>query len=375
VRDHVTHSGARWKLRTRPDAVPTMQLWDGDVTAWLAEGRAPGLVEIGNDALWVRGWTAYQDLRVRVREAMIVEEAFIPDGSTEREVIGVRGDTIEVAMSFPEGFLTVATLPCDQVGLDRRNVGAAALLPPAVGEIALRTKATIETPAGTFELGRFGYTGGSRVPDGLLATRHAPPRPGGPDVISVMICGGWVFGDVPRTGRLGRSSIQWGSNMRCPDSGQGVFVAHPVVHPTRVCSHAIPLYLRSATFLDHVGKLQPRAGFRVDRQDGPMTRISIPGAPVELMNGADWAVETDRIADCERVEPPPPTEIDPAVRARWPRIRPDGGTPPPPRAISGRRGSRHGDDATPSGHHPSALPLHGVRLERRLERQRRRRRR
>jgi hypothetical protein len=174
----VIHGDVTWKLRTRLDAVPTLGVVDGAVTAWirdelLPDGNGPNaVVEVESAVIWVRARIAAEDPSVVITSPIVALDAYIPDGTTDRHVIRLEGDKLWVDVGMPGVSSTALGFACDRVGLERTGNAVGSLLPPPVAETVVRPTANVHTPMGDLPVARFAVGHGSEVPRGLVVTLH-----------------------------------------------------------------------------------------------------------------------------------------------------------------------------------------------------------
>jgi hypothetical protein len=276
---------------------------EGAVTAWI--GGEPGtdgeglnaVVEVENATMRVRARVAEEDLRAVLAAPLVALDAFVADLRTERHLVALEGDRLWVDVGMPGAGSTVLTLPCDALGLVRRDLDADALLPPPRGETTIAPGAKIRTGNGERPVAQLAMGHGSSVPRGVPATIRE--RRGGRTLVSIAACGGTVFGTVADKDVLGPSRGAWGSNFHCADTGNHVFLAaRPLVRPRR-CAAEVPLFVRTSTLEDAIGVLKANALFQVDGHErGATTLITIEAPAVAPLERARFAVRTRDLATC-----------------------------------------------------------------------------
>jgi hypothetical protein len=303
VRGAVTRNDVTWKLRTRLDAVPTLGVVEGAVTAWLhddliLDGDGPnGVVEVESAVMRVRARVAAEDLTVVLAAPIVALGTYIPDAMTDRHVIRLKSEELWIDVGMPGASGTTLLLPCDRVGLERKGDEVGSLLPPPLAETTVRLDARIHTPTGDLPVGGFAVGHGSAVPRGLAATLHE--RRGARSLISIAACGGTVFGTVANGDVRGPSRVGWGSNFRCASTGTHVFLEPPRLAGKRRCPTDLPLLVRTSTLEDVIGVLKANAAFRVDgHEKGATTLITVASPAVAPLVPAHFSVWTADLATC-----------------------------------------------------------------------------
>jgi len=301
VQGQVTRSDVKWKLRTRLDVIPSMVVREGHVTGWLREPLRQDVLafaEVESPSMQVRAWVAPEDLAVVLREPTVVLDSLIPDGVTDHRVIeldAAHSDaTVEVVFA---GLMTTAThVPCDELGLERKDIGTGALLPPSRGDVVVRHSATIEK---NMLISRVTAGSGARKPDGVLAELRGDDIDHGARLVSIRTCGGTLFGKLPKSDLLGAPTLGWGSSFQCPNTGEHFFVGQTPIDSVVTCKNAIPVFVQTATLRDPVGTLTAGASVRIDGpgEDGAV-RITVPDSPVMLLGTAHFVVNAADVASC-----------------------------------------------------------------------------
>jgi len=306
VRGQVSRNDVTWRLRTRLDAVPTLQVYQGAVTAWLQaspgiEGDGPNaVVEVESTTMRVRARVAWEDLVVVLASPLVARGTYIPDARTDRRVTDVEAGKLSLDIGMPGVGSVVMPVSCDAVGLERKDLDVGALLPPAGKETTVRRDAQIRTAERDLPVSRFALGHGSSVPPGVPAIVRE--RRGGRTLISIAACGGTVFGTIAAGDDLGPSRASWGSNFHCENTGEHVFLAPRPLTRRKRCPADVPLLVRSRTLEDVIGVLEAGAMFRVDGQEsGATTLITVAEPPVSVIKPAHLAVHTRDLATCADV--------------------------------------------------------------------------
>jgi hypothetical protein len=303
LRGRATERGVAWRLRTRLDAVATMQVEDAFVTAWVEDvprrHQPRGLVLAENGAMKLRALVASEDLRVVVTEAFVSLPGHIPDGITHRTILGVEGAEAWVNIDIEGATGTISTLPCSSLGFEPNDVGVERLLPPSRGEVVVKRTAQVNTGDGFIPVRSFWTPSGVSEPDGLLAELRRDDRDAAARLVSFDTCGGTVYGFVLEADLLGPPRVRHGSNARCPNTGPGTFVVPSKLDRLMTCARDVPVLLRSATLEDPVGVLKAGATFRVDGGEaGGTTLVTVEAPPARPFDNASFSVSSAALADC-----------------------------------------------------------------------------
>lgn len=319
VRGQVARHDVTWRLRTRLETVPSMKVREGRVTGWIRElvfrddqGRSDGnmtaVAEVENANMMVRALVGPEDLDVVVVKPFVVRGFVIPDGETDRRVIWSGDGRIFIQIGVGGVPPDAQPVACDRLGLERKELGTANLLPPTTKSTLVRPNAWLGIDGGDVPVSGFDRPGGKFVkqhPDGHRETIGVLGELRGTDddpkhrSISFRSCGGTVFGTVATADVLSPPKYGHGSNERCPGTGEHVFAADRPVAPTVICSRQIPLYVRTATLEDPVGFLKVGAHLRIDGGiKGDTELVSVPDAPIELLGPARLAARVSDLAAC-----------------------------------------------------------------------------
>ena len=313
VEDQVQRNDVAWKLRTRLDAVPSLLVESGTVTAWLqhhwrTRGDGPNaVVELENAAMKLRAWVAPEDLNVVVKTAFVLQDSVIPDGVTEHRVVelDVDPDPDEIYLRFdlPQGEQALVPLLCTQLGLARRGIDTRALLPAEGDEVLVVRGAQLTLKSGrqlrvedlSTVSGIGGYVSGG-IAAILLdgdATRPLLRFEG--------TCGGTVFGRVARRDLRPMPNLRHGTSARCPGTGAWAFINPTPLKHLKTCAADVPLFVRSSTLEDPIGVLKAHAPFQVDEAGTPSVVISVLDSPVSLLPLAKLTIRARDLARCEDV--------------------------------------------------------------------------
>ncbi len=311
--DDIELGDVELKLRTRIDAMPSMVLRQGHTTLWLGNAkRRPGvgprpqaLVEVTSGDLTLRGVVGEEHIQVLLGTATKVMDHFVADTFTDRSVLRVSDEWITVSVDFEGLMSTSAEVECEGLSLRRKREDVRGLLPPSTREnVVLRPNAPLITEDDTLEV-KVLQTFGSHQPAGPLANLHGAPNNQG-QLVSLITCGGLLYGHVSPRDVLGTSRLAWGSSARCPNTGRHAFAGDGSSQPTHRCPKALPIYLATGTLEDRVGTLTAGGAIRVVRKLSHRTTVVAPAlSPVELVEAAEFVVDDRELANCDELAPTP----------------------------------------------------------------------
>ncbi len=303
VRGEVTHSDVVWKLRTRLDAIRTMQVEEGRVTGFLQAGKRRGepyaLAEVENSSMLIRAFVATEDLEVVVSKAYESLPGYFPDGFRHRPVLEVQGDETLLAIDMEGAVSTGSYLACETLGLVPRDLGAERSLPPARGEVVVKKGVSVKTPDGFYPIDGLGTPWGPSSPEGILGELRGDDTDPLARLVSFKTCGGVVLGFVPKSHLLGPPKLMHGSSAQCPNVGASVFAMRgPIQRPVK-CPREIPVFLRSQTLEDPVGILRAGAKFELHGEEAGGTRlIWVDLPPAVPLEGFSFSVRVQDLEDC-----------------------------------------------------------------------------
>jgi hypothetical protein len=319
IRGQVTRQDVTWKLRTRLETVPSVQVREGQVTGWIRKlmfrddrGRQDGsmlaVAQVENAGMVIRALVGPEDLNVVLVEPFVVRGAVIPDGETDRRVAWSDDGRIFVQIGIGGFPLDAQPVPCGRLGLKRKELGTGNLLQPPTRSIVVRPNAWLSIDGGAVPVSGFDRPGGKyfkRHPDGRLETMGVEGELRGAAAdpkrrsISFRTCGGTVFGAVATIDVLGPPKYGQGSSERCPGTGEHIFGVDRPIEPTVVCPHQIPLFVRTTTLEDPVGFLRANAHLRIDGGiKGDTEIVAVPDAPIELLGSARLVARVSDLAAC-----------------------------------------------------------------------------
>ena len=165
--------------RTRPDAVATFAVEEADVTAWVpeAESGVPwmALAQVENASMRVHGLVALEDLRVLLTKPQFARPGYLPDGFTERAVVGVEADVLVLEVELHGLTTTTMRVPCSEASVMPTDDGFEALLPDAQGEVVVKADAQIHVGDDSVRAGDTWLPSGVARVDGKLAELRARP--------------------------------------------------------------------------------------------------------------------------------------------------------------------------------------------------------
>jgi hypothetical protein len=303
VRGQVTRSDVVWKLRTRLDAIPTMQIEAGRVTGWLGSDergyRPNALAEVENSSMLMRAFVATEDLEVVVSKAYESLPGYFPDGFRHRPVLKVEGDKAMLSIDMQGAVGTASILACETLGLVPSDLGTERSLPPARGEVVVKKGANVKTPDGFYGIDHLWTPYGAESPEGILAVLRGDDSDPLARLVSFTTCGGIVLGYVPKSHLLGPPKVMHGSSAHCPNVGASVFVErNPLERPVK-CPREIPVFLRSETLEDPVGILRAGARFQVSEKKARETKlIDVEAPPAVPLEGFSFSVRAEDLEDC-----------------------------------------------------------------------------
>jgi hypothetical protein len=247
----------------------------------------------------LRAVVAAEDLKVVVTTGFVSHVGYIPDGFTHRAVLDVKADEVTVDDT------SYSVLPCSALGVMPNEVDVQRLLPPARGEVVVKKssrvvlglKADASTLRPVEDLRIPGH--GVVKPEGILAELRGEDSDPRARLVSFEVCGGTVFGFVPKSDLLGAPSKLYGSNARCPDTDDGYALAHGHLVDFISCPHEVAVFMRSSTLEDSVGVLKPHARFRVDGGEANgTTLVTIDSPPARPFDGFSFSVRKSDLEGC-----------------------------------------------------------------------------
>jgi hypothetical protein len=303
VRGRATRHGVAWKLRTRLDAIATLQVDDGFATAWIAPGRRRGepqaFVRLENEAMALYARVASEDLKVVVTQAFMSLPGHFPDGETHRAIVEIEGAEALLDIGIDGAIGTASSLTCASLGFEPNDAGSERLLPPKRGEVVVKRSASVRTEGDFVPVRGFQFPFGVSEPDGVLADLRGDDSDPAARRVSFRLCGGTVLGWVAKADLLGPPRILHGSSAHCPNTGQHVFVIAPKLQGLVTCPNELPVLIRSATLEDPVGVIKAGAKFRVDGHEvGATTLVTLETPPAVPIGDASFAVPSEALGEC-----------------------------------------------------------------------------
>jgi hypothetical protein len=303
VRERVEVGSVAWKLRTRLDAVPTLELEEGQVTAALLPGgrrsQPYASVEARNERMMLRALVGTEDLKVLLTRARQAPPGHYLDGATYRPVLAIDGDEALLSIDNPGAISTAASVPCSELGLMPNDLGTEALLPPARGNVVVKENASVKTPSNWIRVTGSWADRGANQEAGQWGELRGDDTDPLARLVSFPLCGATVLGWVAKRDLLGPPTIGHGANARCPNTAPGVYVTkNPLARPES-CARALDVFLRSATLEDPVGVLAAGAAFQVAGDErGGTTLVRIEAPPADPFEGVSFSVRSADLEAC-----------------------------------------------------------------------------
>jgi hypothetical protein len=306
VSGHVERRDVNWKLRTRLDAVATMEVITGDVTARLFPVR--GLPEpnvmanatIENAKIIVQAIVAPDDLRVVLARPIFLRDSVIPDGLTDRVVVSVDDGTMRVMFEIPGVEVLAETLPCSYFSVQRSKIDIGELVPRQKISALIRQTASISFDGLEVPLSRFNFLPSVYRTNGIAINDLGNGDDPALRQIQIEPCGATIIGKVLKSDIVGPSLVGHGTNVRCPNTGENHFsTGHFRLNSGLTCRRNIRLYVRSTSLLDEVGILKAGALFRVEgTPDGAVQSVVLSDGPVQVLPLAHFVVNVSDLSSC-----------------------------------------------------------------------------
>jgi hypothetical protein len=280
-----------------------MSLSEGALRAVLDPGpkgsRLVALVEIENGATRVRGHVALDELRVHLTTAFEARPGLVPDGRTQRPVIGVEGDLALVELRAGGVVSTAAEVPCSDLGVMPVDLVADAIFPEAGGEVVVRSDAVGEWSGEVVRAAGLSVWPRSSRPQGVLGTLRGKAPDGRGTLVSFRICGATVLARFRAADLLGPPVIYHGSSGRCPGWHSGYFVEPAKLRRPITCPRDVALFVRTESMEDAVGVLKAGARFQVEGVLRDTTAITVEGSAATILNHATFSVRSADIEGCD----------------------------------------------------------------------------
>ena len=273
------------------------------MTAWLdmSERGPMAVAEILRGPVMVGALVHASDLFVVLRKPRWLNHEQIPDGLTDRPVFEVNGRKVSLEFDLQSGW-TADDVPCEHVGLVRAGLDWEGLVGGQPTSTCLDQRAELVGQRSSLRVGQIDcgglVFGGPEVfcrPALLFGAASDPAR----RLVALRACGEIMVGSVKPEDLMPEAPMAYGSNYRCPRTGQHTFEGvSPLRHPV-TCHAPVRLFVRATTFEDEVGVLYAGARIQVDRSArGETTLVSVADPPALPIKPAHYAVRTLDLASC-----------------------------------------------------------------------------
>lgn len=304
ISEEIDQFDVRWHLATRPEAPPSMRIFEGKVRARLTmprpshdESSTPlAIVEVANPTATIRAFSA-TPLQVTLREHQEIEAgslSFIADRETAREVVSVQEGRATIAVSLESLTTVVQEFDCSVLGLVRRPPELSSFLPPVVEPVRLTAGA---------ESTRFDHSK-LHTPNSVAGAQRRSDQQDGKHLISFTACGGVVY-DYFAPGEFETYTTNHGSSRQpCPNGRPVTGVLKHATRDRMSCPTQLRLFLRTPSMTDEVGTLHAHSRFGIIKADDEdWTTIRLETAPVDLSSFAKFVVASQDLKECQQSPP------------------------------------------------------------------------
>ncbi|MBI4957608.1 MAG: hypothetical protein HY908_36720 [Myxococcales bacterium] len=298
IAESVAGEALRWKLRTRVDAVPVLQVLEGHLTARLFGGAQPsGLVLVERAGVRVQAFVGAPDLEVLLAKPRLVSGFVVPEGPLGRRVLAVEDGRATLDIALGSDMRMTVDVPCAMLGVANHRWAeqggdAVYVDEAAVANVGLGFRLAIH------DLPLRSHGADHRVFRGVM---FGPDVDASHVVVAFPTCGATILASVsvddirPAPSQIEERHASMPCGQAPPPAG--------AVQPNEFvsCPTSVRLLVRSATFEDEVGVITAGAPLRIDGgAQGTTTLVSLAEPPAVPIEPAHFSVRTSDLAGCRR---------------------------------------------------------------------------